>query len=478
MSSSSIARRSRNLVLWSCTVCLCAQLPACGLLETAANTPSKVAGALGPNKPSAGLPPTVLQGGVMRFADTFSARITQATKDFAALADTPEAEIQAMSWAIGQNTAAFTIASGPNTHVDLLDMLVLVTLGRMTHEEYWGPKVWHEADRPMLEAFVQLEEQIWAIAKLELSPQQQSDLRATIAEWREAHPEMGVTATVRLPLFEDLLASSKLPQEKRAGLGDLLRVDPYYGLEPTIQKLEQLRVFAERSLYYGQRIPLVFSEQLELLGLKLVHMPELQSALEDSRRISQAAASISESAAGLPAVVHAEREATVKQISEELERQRQGLLGDLERAEAPTREILGQARAALEAGTQMSTALKGTVESFDALVAHLNAPEPAGAARKSPDSAPAHPFQVSEYGEAAQRLGQASRDLTGLLTTFDQSLPQMQRVLDESAQRADRSLAQALDRALLYGALLIAGAALAALLVRWISLRWLGPRSA
>jgi hypothetical protein len=481
MSFPSTVRRARSLLPRVLLLLVAAPLGACGLLRTAANAPTEIANSMtGKGKaPADALPPNVLQGGVMRFADTFAATITQATGDFARAAGTPEAQIQALSWSVGQNTAAFSIATGPNARVDLLDMIVLVTLGRMTHEEYWGPKVWGEADRPMQVAFTQLEGQIWEIAKLALTEQQQSDLRATMVDWRETHPDMGVTATVRLPLFEDLLANSKLQKEKGAGgLGDLLSLDPFAGLEPTLQKMEQLRLIAERGLYYSQRIPLVFSTQIELLGLRLMRMPGIQSALADSERVSKAAASVAETAARLPDELHAEREAAVRQIADELSAQRQGLVADIERAGAPARELLAQAHTTLDAGTQLSVALKSTVESFDTLMERFAPKSAPGASAPSSATEPSHPFLVSEYGEAATHLGAASRELTELITTLDKSLPQVQRVLDESAARADRSLERALDRALLYGALLIVGAAFATLLVRWLSRRWLGARPA
>ena len=456
-----------------CAVLVLALLSGCRLIQGAANAPSNLANSLfGKSKPKDPVPPGVLQGGVMRFADTFASRLAQATQDFAKLAGTPEAQIQAHSWAVGQTTSAFTIAAGVNPNINLLDMLVLVTLGRMTHEEYWGPKVWGASDKPMLDAFTALETDAWDIAKIALTEKQQESMRKTLRDWRDQNPDMGVTAYVRLPTFEDILADSKAQTdaESGGGLGDLLSLDPFSGLDPTTKQLEQARLFAERALYYGERIPIVLSTQVELLTLKLMQMPEVRAALADSERVSKAAASLAETATKLPEVVRAEREATLKQVSEELSAQRAGIVSDLEKVEAPTRELLAQARATLESGTQMSASLKGAVESFDSMMAHLNA-EP-----KSPSTEPAQPFVVGEYGEAATKLGAAAHELNGLFATFDKSLPQMQRALDESAARADQSLERARDRALLYGALLIVAAACATLLVRWISRRWLGAR--
>jgi hypothetical protein len=487
----SIERLRWRACVSGCAILAVAQLSACGLLNSTLNAPANVASTLSGagDKDAAKMPAKLLQTGLMRFADTFAAKMTEATKDFAAKSDKPEAQIQAMSWAVGQITAAFTIATGPNTNVDLLDMTVMVTLGRMTHEEYWLPKVWGEADRPMLDAFTALEKDIWDIAAHALTEQHQADLRATIRAWREQNPDMGVTAFVRLPAFEELLSASKQQTgAESGGLSELLRIDPLSGIDPAVREIEQTRMFAERALYYAQRMPLVFSTQVELLALKLSQMPSVQGALADTERISKAATSISETAATLPNAVRAEREAAVKQIADELTAQRQGLVADLEKAEAPTREMLTNARAALDSGEQMSVALKGTIESFDTMLGNMTGrgksdakPAAAPAPALDPDAPPAKPgkpFDITEYGDVATRLTATAHELTGLISTLDTSMPKVQSVLRESVEHANGSVDHALDRALRLGLILIASAALAVLLVRWISKRWLNRRSA
>ena len=473
--------------MWACAALLLLPLSGCGLLNSTLNAPANVANTLSGagSKPSTQTPPGALQTGLMRFADTFASKISQATQDFAEQSGKPEAQIQAMTWAVAQNTSAFTIATGRNANVNLLDMVVLVTLGRVTHEEYWLPKVWGEADRPMLDAFTQLEKDVWAIATNSLSAKQQEDLRATIREWRDENPDMGGTAYVRLPAFEDLLANSKQQAtEKSGGLGELLRIDPLSSIDPAVREIEQSRMLAERGMYYAQRMPLVFSVQAELLVLRLVRMPEVQSALADSERISKAALSLADTAGTLPNAVRVEREALVKQLAEELSLQRKGLVADLEQVEAPTRELLAQARATLDAGTQMSGALQGTIQSFDTMMEHMKAGDDSAAAPAAvppvdPNAAPAEPakpFDITEYGDVATRLGSAAHELTGLIATLETSMPQVQSVLNESVQHADRTVDHALDRVLLYGVILIAVAALAVLSVRWISARWMNRR--
>jgi hypothetical protein len=449
-------------------------LPAssCKLFTTAVNVPGNIASDLsgGRKKPTERLPPSLLQTGVMRFADTFAARVTQASQEFADKADTPEARIQALTWSTGQSTSAYTIATGSNPNLAVLDMIVLVSLGRLVHEEYWLPKVWGEADRPMVEAFAQMEEKVWEVAKQVLSPEQQEAVRTTLRDWRNQHPDMGITAFVKLPVFQDLV-STRGPDEVKKGpnLGDLLSVDPLSGLEPAVRELEQTRLFAERTVFYLQRAPILLQNQVELLTMKLLRIGEVRGALADSERVSKAAESLAATAAALPEAVAREREAAVQQISKELALQRQGLLGDLESAEAPSRKILGEARATLEAGAQMSTALQGAIATLDTFLGRFDKPAAADGAPLAPAgpaAEPGKPFDVSEYGEAATRLGAAAHEIDSLVQNLDQKLPQVQRILDEAAQRGEQTIDHAFVRGLELGLALIAAAGLALFAVR------------
>ena len=466
-----------------------ATLGGCGLVGAVADAPGKV---LNGGSTSEALPPSLLQAGVMRFADTFAALITSASRDFAQRAGTTEARIQGMTWAVGQNTAAFTIASGANPTANLLDMIVLTTLGRTIHEQYWSPKVWGEADRPMLEAYQALERDIWKVAEEVLAPQQQEAVRTALREWSEEHPEVVTTAFVRLPTFQDMFESKGKKGEKTSMLGEvgsLLTLDPLQGLEPTLRQIEQTRLFAERALFYSQRIPLVFQLQTELLVLKLTQVPEVQSALADTTRITDAANSIAATAAGLPEAVRVEREAAVRQISEELTQQREGLVSDLERAQAPTRAILGEARTTLEAGARMSDALEAALRQLDAFVGRFTkgpedetsaAPVAAVPADEPPaapaaDAPPRKPFDIADYGTAATNIGEAADRLAKLVTTLDQSLPEAQRLIDEVAARGERTIDHAFQRGLVLGGALVVLAALATLVVRRVSARWSAP---
>jgi hypothetical protein len=412
--------------------------PSCRLLQGAVEAPGKLLEPSHDDHVSA----AAVQSDVMRFTDRFDSAIVQSTHDFAALAGTPAAHIQSLKWSISARTAALTIASGPNPNSGLLDMLVFVTLERMVHEELWLPDVWGAADQPMLDAYKDLEAQIWEIAGHALKPAQLDEIHALIDAWRKDNPAQASTALVRLPHFEHLLTSRR---EKDPNvfedLGKLFSMDPLAGLEPAKREIAATRMLGERVLYYLQRAPLVFSAQAELLSLETANLPEVQEALKRGAQISDAAVVLAQTAANLPET--------------------------LLTVEAPVEQMLVETRKTLDAAKETSAVVQDAVQTLDTFIARQKTDPSTG---QDPGK-PGHPFDVREYGEAATRIGEAATKLDGFLTRVDRSEVQVQQLLDDVQQRGDRSLDRASRRFLVVGLVLIGAGAGAALLVLWIARR-------
>src|SRR5258706_14119620 len=110
---------SRPLAALACLLLVPAS--SCGLFKTAVNMPGNIASDLsgGHKKPTDRLPPSLLQTGVMRLADTLAARITQASQEFADKAGTPETRIPALTWSTGNSTLAYTIANRADPNLTL-----------------------------------------------------------------------------------------------------------------------------------------------------------------------------------------------------------------------------------------------------------------------------------------------------------------------------------------------------------------------
>ncbi len=443
-------------------VALCAIAPGCNLLSKTASFPSRVFGGGKKGEDPAAAARRV-QAGVMRFVDTFNARMALATNQFAEQVGTPEARIQALTWRVIYMTAALTVATGTNPNANMLDMLTLVSLGKIVHEDYWMPEVWGESDQAIVDAFTALESEVWEIAEQSFPQNQLEEVRETIREWREQHPGKEMTAFVRLPSYRNLLAGA--PAKKKhndvfQSVADLLSLDPFEGLEPATREAAELRALGERAFFYAQRAPLVFQAQAELLTMRTARLPEAQKLVEQGDRLSLAAKTISETAKDLP-----------ERLSDELTEQREGILRDLENVREPATELLAQARTTIDAGKEMSMEVRGAISTLDTFVARVSKDE-----RSAPDAeTPSRPFDVREYGDAAARVAEAARELDQLLVRVDEKLPHVQAAVAEVAETSDQHVDRWVRRALLAGLVLIAVGSVASLGVRWIAARWKSP---
>ncbi|HEX6885209.1 MAG TPA: hypothetical protein VF530_17680, partial [Planctomycetota bacterium] len=159
--------------------------------------------------------------------------------------------------------------------------------------------------------------------------------------------------------------------------------------------------------------------------------------------------------------------------SAELTAQREGLVADLESARAPLVELLGETRGTAESGRAMADSLTGTLTALDAFVGRFDDPveeagqPPATAAAPATAEEPAgKPFDIAEYGLAAERIGVAAGELEQTIATLDRSLPEVQRVLDEAAGRAERAVDHAWTRALQLVGLALGGIFVVVLVLR------------
>jgi len=468
------ARLALGLVLLSA-------LSGCGLLRTATSAPARLVG--GDKKPA--IDPLLVQQESMLFADAVMTHLRQATEEFAAKTGTVEGRIQAYEWWIAYSTRALVIATRPQPVANAVELLVTVSLQRALHERYWKAEVWGEADQPLIDAFASLETSGWRMVDHVLDEGQRQRLRDSMTRWLEENPDLRVLATENLGDFPGIRGAGK--KDSTSLLGEvfgLASLDPWSGLEPTVREVKETRQFAERALFYAQRVPLLLAAQVELLMLRISEQPAVKTVLEQSERLSKASESVAATAAALPEVLRTEREAALRQIADELTAQREGLVADLEKAREPLQALLTESRGTLEAGRDASRAIDELVKSLDAFIGQFKKPEPepgspeaaVGSAAPPTDSAvadadqpPKRPFDIRDYGEAAAQIGVAAQNLEKTIATLDSSLPQVQRVLDEAATRGERTVDHAFRLALWLLGIAIVGTSVAVVLVRRIA---------
>jgi len=340
-----------------------------------------------------------IQQTLMRFADDFSMRVITASEKLRRKGE-PLDRVELSRWKILAGTQAWTIAAGPNPIANLLDMVVFVTLTRITVENQWQPKGYGESAAAMLEATRASETEIWGIASSALKPEQQAELRKAIDEWSARNPDPAAVVYGRaIGLTAQL---SKESQPGRAPLGSvfqLLMFDPLAGLDPATRELAQARLLGDRALYVAQRMPSMLRWQAELLGENTADMPEVQKLIANSTRLVESMEQFTRVAEKFPAQVGAEREAILKALQSE---------------EKNLTALAAQVREGLTAGSQMAVNLDKAIKTFDVMVEHLKS--------WPPSKEGSEPFRIQDYTQAAAQIETASQKLTDLFRTFDQTV--------------------------------------------------------
>lgn len=473
-------------------------LPGCGLWNSAVEAPERMVRAVVPGGEAPAKPTEELLPDLLRYADLIVLRCEEAAARFEEAAGTPEAEVQAARWRLESLRWTTQIATGPNSLTGALDLVVFSTMLGYLQEDYWIPAVWGEAARPMLLAHQKAAADGWLLLERYLPDVEVQQARAILVDWRAAHPQLTESSLLEFPGFGQLAASSAPAGQPGPSLADRLKLDPMSGLEPARREMEMVRQFGMRALYAFQRTPRLVAAEVEFRTLALRDSPEVRQLLDEVERVTASVDSMAATAAALPAALSAEREAALAQIgalmdgqrvelfaalsaereaalaqvSQVLEAQRAGLLADLEQTQAPFESLLRETQGALAAGRDMSAEFTAALLALDAFVGRFDKPDAAAdAPTAAPDSsaAPASgkPFDVTEYGRAAEQVGQAAAELRELVTSLETSLPEAQKLLDETVTRGERAVDHAALRFLQVGLTLIGAVVLAVLLLRW-----------
>jgi len=440
-------------------------LPACGVVRSAAEAPARMAGAVLPGGKPARPSTDALLSDLMRVADLLVTRVAEASHEFEERVATQEAQLEAARWRLESLQRSTQLAAGPNSLSGLLDLVVYTTIFAWLIEDQWLPE--HgEAVRPLLVAFQRTLEEGWALAERHLPAAELAEARTLIDAWRLEHPVIRREILLEFPSFLSLASARQTKSATSGSLLGLVGLDPLSGLEPAARQIEEARQFGLRALYFLQRAPRLVASEVEFRVRDGRSAPEVQQLLADTERITLTLEELSASATALPDQFSAEREATVAQLADELERQRAGLLEDLSTAREPLEGLLDETRQTLEAGARMSAELTGTLTVLDGFVGRFEGPDDGPEPAPAADAPPARPFDVRDYGEAAERVGGAARELAALVDALDQRLPEARRLLEETAREGRGTVDHAARRALEVGLALVAAAGLAAWLVR------------
>jgi methyl-accepting chemotaxis protein len=360
-----------------------------------------------------------LQLKVMRFADDYTGRISDPIAKLDLQSTPPEVRLRAHNWRVSQATAAYTIASGANPTINALDMVVLATLSRMVVEdrllEDYG-----ERARVLLDAHRHLEQQSWSLVDGVLNAEQAKEVRAAIDRWRAENQTTRSVAQVRFADFAALELRRGKEQQESNSLFGFIGLDPLSNLDPAVRELEQTRQLAERTIYYLQRAPSLLDMEIERLVYQLAAMPEAERTLANIDRLSLAAEAMGQLSARAPEIIASERHAIITELAAALHAEQDRL-----------QPLLVSVRDVLNAGTQTSQSVTGTVTALDAFVARFQPAAPANAAT------PKRPFDITEYAATARDLAAAAERVQALLAQLNTSSKDVERVTRAATQEVN-----------------------------------------
>jgi hypothetical protein len=396
-----------------------------------------------------------LQLAIMRFADEYTARISEQVETFQEGTDDPAERLAAQAWLVSQATSAVTIAAGPNADLNAIDMLVFVTLSRMVIENRWQDELHGQRAAGLLATHQALERRIWENAADLLTEEQIIELRSSIEAWHAANP---VGRAVPFIHLEDFAFATREFRPSNPGSGSIfafLGIDPLRNLDPAVREIAQSRQLAERAVYYGQRLPKLISMEAQRLALAMAVTPESTEFLRSAGQLGMAAQATGDLVNSLPELLAAERAATIEQLA-----------GILEARTGEFQALVVELRSALEAGGATSDSVRETVVSLDALVARFDRDgSPA-------TGAPPRPFDVTEYTEALRQLSEAAQQLQALIGETDRKAPALARLSDHTAVRLAELVDHMYWRLLQLGLVLLAAGLIGALGYRAIVRRW------
>jgi hypothetical protein len=225
----------------------------------------------------------------------------------------------------------------------------------------------------------------------------------------------------------------------------LLMIDPLSGLDPAARELAETRLMAERALFLSRHLPELIRWETEYFTLNTMEVPEISKLLADTSKMSESAERVSQLSQQLPELISTER----AQLVDTLKSERQGLT-----------VLAAESRQALTAGKQMADSANATLQSFQALMAQLNA---------RPPDPNAEPFRIAEYTAAAAQISRTSDRLVELLGLFNktigtanaQTLTDRLDLVTHQAETRGRDLVDYAYRKILIAAALIGAMALA-----------------
>jgi len=383
-----------------------------------------------------------VQSELMAFADRYFAATLEAAKILESASETPESRHTAAVARLAALVTVTDIAASPNPGAALLDMTVFVTLRRMVWEDYWMPEVYGDAGVPVQNILIELEDDIWGIAAGVYTPEQLTELRGLIDNWRSKHPDARAVDFMRLTKLGDSRQVQRLVDAGSPG-GMLAPV------KEANRELEQMRLLAERLAFMATRMQLMLSFQVEMATAKIATQPEVRQLLDDSRTFAEVSERMAETFATLAVGLPEERRAAIDQVLNGLSAEREQILADLTSENGDVRSTLGDIQDTFQSGRQLAEMLNEAVINMDRMVERMLEGEPA------------RPFDVMDYKATVEEATKTVQEFQVALNTIERILgstvteEELNSILKGANRLEDEVVDEIIDRTFLRGVALI-----------------------
>ena len=383
--------------------------------------------------------PVALQGELLRFSDSFHSSILYAVNRLRhGSREIDPRKLLSVELHFSQNVLA--AATGANPFANLLDLIVIVTLTRLSVQDHWLPEVFGESARPLLDACLEQEREAWRIATQVLTSRDRKEFRRAIGQWRQRNPDIRSLEELRVTGFvAEIARFAKTDDSSGESVFDMLHIDPLAALDPAAREIAQTRYFGERALFLIQRMPTLLRWQTELLTMDIADMPQMRRTLADADRLGEAATQLGLVVQQLPALIDGER---------------RKVIADVQSSASRLTTLADKAQHALAAGDRMAKSADETLKTLREIQA---------AAAANPKPANASPFRVEDYTALAEQVAWTAAQINTTLKSLDNLVTGPDAVAerqslgllaDDLERRGDRLI----DRLIRAGILLIAAA--------------------
>jgi hypothetical protein len=369
----------------------------------------------GPGFEKGALTQQALQSTLLTFADRSVNRINHVWQEMSENGGALRSAAETAS--LQQSGAVLSIASEPSPELALIDMMIYLNLQAWELQQHGPPAV--------AGVFNQLNAEVWSYGSNVLAPEEADELRAMIAQWKQAHPTGAEVRWARLASMTPIPGKTTLLS--RLAKGDPGRMAP---IDPQTRTIEESGLLAERFLFLIGRVPTIARWNANLAMTQTFETPEVQTLMYNTDRLARSSTSLARFTDTFPQQVRAGRDA---------------FLADLGPQETAAGQLIGQTQAMLQEARRTSDSMQATLAGVHELLGPRTGE---GAGR---------PFDIEAYTRAAEQFRLAATEANELTRTvgtpeFSSQLRALDAASDRKIQTASGEMKSVIDHAALRAA--------------------------